>query len=70
MSVAGLLGTHICNLDPFLGVGSLVIYRIRSDIFGLLPLKADLIVRCCFCTRKSGFCWLFLVYSCVCCLAG
>ena len=51
MSVSGLLGTHICNLDPFLGIRSLVIYRIRSDIFGLLPFKADLVVRCCFYTR-------------------
>ena len=51
MSISGLLGAHICNLDPFLGIGSLVIYRIRSDIFGLLPFEADLVVRYCFYTR-------------------
>ena len=70
MSISSLLGAHVCNLNPFLGIGSLVIHRIRSDVFGFLPLKADLVVGCCFCTRKSGFCWLFLVNSRVCCLAG
>ena len=50
MSISSLLGAHVCNLDPFLGIGSLVIHRIRSDVFGFLPLKADLVVRCCFCT--------------------
>ena len=50
MSVSGLLGAHICNLDPFFGIGSFVIYTVRSDILGLLPFEADLVVRCCFCT--------------------